>query len=96
MDTVVFNGPPIIEQKLWPTHCVQKTWGSELHPDLKVSSRSNCSVFCRLCRSVKIQFMSIRGPTRTLTVIRLSGIIKRLVQGQSMCLNIIISKTLFI
>ena len=35
-DTVVFEGPPITEQKLWPAHCVQDTWGSELHPELKV------------------------------------------------------------
>ncbi|KAL3880544.1 hypothetical protein ACJMK2_032776 [Sinanodonta woodiana] len=35
-DTVVFDGPPQIEQKLWPCHCVQESWGSQLHPDLKV------------------------------------------------------------
>ena len=37
MDTVVFEGPPLVEQKLWPKHCVQGTWGSELHKDLKVT-----------------------------------------------------------
>lgn len=36
-DTVVFEGDPPILQKLWPRHCVQNTWGSELHKDLKVS-----------------------------------------------------------
>ena len=35
-DTVVFEGPPTVEQKLWPAHCVQGSWGAELHPDLKV------------------------------------------------------------
>ncbi|KAB7496021.1 Pyrazinamidase/nicotinamidase [Armadillidium nasatum] len=25
------------DQKMWPRHCVQNTWGSELHKDLKVS-----------------------------------------------------------
>lgn len=35
-DTVVFEGPPPIEQKLWPRHCVQESWGSELHPELKI------------------------------------------------------------
>jgi len=35
-DTVIFEGPPMMEQKLWPKHCVQQTWGAELHPDLKL------------------------------------------------------------
>ncbi len=39
-DTVIFEGPPQMEQKLWPTHCVQQTWGSQLHSNLKVSSKS--------------------------------------------------------
>lgn len=37
-DTVVFAGPPPMKQKLWPRHCVQDSWGSELHKDLKVSA----------------------------------------------------------
>lgn len=44
-DTVVFAGPPPMKQKLWPRHCVQDSWGSELHKDLKVSGsfvRSFC------------------------------------------------------
>lgn len=36
MDTVVFEGPPLTEQQLWPAHCVQNSWGSKLHDDLKV------------------------------------------------------------
>jgi nicotinamidase-related amidase len=35
-DTVIFAGPPPMTQKLWPKHCVQDTWGSELHKDLKI------------------------------------------------------------
>lgn len=36
-DTVVFAGPPPMKQRLWPRHCVQDTWGAELHKDLKVT-----------------------------------------------------------
>ena len=39
MDVVVFEGPPKTEQVLWPTHCVQESWGAEMHKDLKVISR---------------------------------------------------------
>ncbi|CAL8144769.1 unnamed protein product [Orchesella dallaii] len=37
-DVVIFEGPnqTIIEQKLWPKHCVQDTWGAQLHEELKV------------------------------------------------------------
>lgn len=35
MDTVIFEGTPPTVQKLWPSHCVQGSWGSELHLDLK-------------------------------------------------------------
>ena len=28
----------MMEQKLWPAHAVQGTWGAELHEDLKVCS----------------------------------------------------------
>ena len=38
-DTVVFQGPPVTEQVLWPRHCVQNSWGAELHKDLKVRRR---------------------------------------------------------
>lgn len=34
-DTVLFN-EGTVEQKLWPVHCVQNSWGAELHPALKV------------------------------------------------------------
>ncbi|XP_055929856.1 nicotinamidase-like [Argiope bruennichi] len=39
-DTVVFEGPPPIEQKLWPRHCVQNSWGSELHSELKIADNA--------------------------------------------------------
>ncbi|XP_055544956.1 uncharacterized protein LOC129730023 [Wyeomyia smithii] len=35
-DTVIFAGPPPMKQRLWPRHCVQDSWGSELHKDLKI------------------------------------------------------------
>ncbi|GJQ68824.1 hypothetical protein Trydic_g6026 [Trypoxylus dichotomus] len=34
-DTVIFTGPPLIRQTLLPRHCVQNTWGAELHQELK-------------------------------------------------------------
>jgi nicotinamidase-related amidase/Ca2+-binding EF-hand superfamily protein len=42
LDTVVFvgaEGQPV-EQRLWPAHCIQKSWGSELDPDMKVVPNS--------------------------------------------------------
>lgn len=41
-DTVIFEGPPLMKQRLWPRHCVQDSWGAELHKDLKVSVLQNC------------------------------------------------------
>ncbi|XP_053651331.1 uncharacterized protein Naam isoform X1 [Cherax quadricarinatus] len=38
-DTVIFDirgDGKQMEQKLWPRHCVQNTWGAELHKDLKI------------------------------------------------------------
>ncbi|XP_059611625.1 uncharacterized protein LOC132258344 [Phlebotomus argentipes] len=35
-DTVIFAGPPPMKQRLWPRHCVQDSWGAELHKDMKV------------------------------------------------------------
>ncbi|KAL5012845.1 hypothetical protein ScPMuIL_011396 [Solemya velum] len=35
-DKVVFTHPREMEQILWPAHCVQDSWGSELNPKLKV------------------------------------------------------------
>ena len=36
-DTVEYDKVPL-EQILWPDHCVQNSWGAELHADLKVWS----------------------------------------------------------
>ncbi|KAF4518780.1 hypothetical protein B566_EDAN005400 [Ephemera danica] len=35
-DEVIFEGTPPIKMRLWPRHCVQESWGAELHKDLKV------------------------------------------------------------
>ncbi|XP_023343129.1 uncharacterized protein LOC111712678 [Eurytemora carolleeae] len=35
-DLVIFEGPPKTSQILWPAHCIQESWGAELHKDLKV------------------------------------------------------------
>ncbi|XP_059489336.1 nicotinamidase [Neocloeon triangulifer] len=35
-DTVIFDGKPPTTQRLWPRHCVQNSWGAELHKDLKI------------------------------------------------------------
>uniref|UniRef100_A0A0A9XRM6 nicotinamidase n=1 Tax=Lygus hesperus TaxID=30085 RepID=A0A0A9XRM6_LYGHE len=39
-DTVTFDGPHLMNQRLWPRHCVQESWGAELHKDLKVVENS--------------------------------------------------------
>lgn len=39
-DTVIFDGTPPIKQRLWPRHCVQDSWGAELHKELKVLDNS--------------------------------------------------------
>ena len=36
LDIVEFPGPPKLNQTLWPDHCVQGSWGAQLHEDLKV------------------------------------------------------------
>lgn len=39
-DTVLYAGPPPMKQRMWPRHCVQDSWGAELHKDLKVAENS--------------------------------------------------------
>lgn len=39
-DTVLFDGETPMRQCLWPRHCVQDTWGAELHKDLKIIENS--------------------------------------------------------
>lgn len=34
-DKVVLTKPTILEQTMWPDHCLQNGWGAELHPDLR-------------------------------------------------------------
>ena len=34
--TVTFEGPPRMDQVLWPRHCVQESWGAELHKGKKI------------------------------------------------------------
>lgn len=43
-DIVVFEAHddiPKMEQSMWPRHCVQDSWGSELHKDLKVHPKAH-------------------------------------------------------
>jgi len=47
-DTVVYSEPAVMEQKLWPVHCVQNTWGAELHDELKVN-QSRYSFLSKNC-----------------------------------------------
>lgn len=39
-DTVIFDGSPPTTQILWPAHCIENTWGSQLHDDLNIVSDS--------------------------------------------------------
>lgn len=55
-DTIIFDGDPPIVQRLWPKHCVQNSWGAELHKNLKVNSHKfyrgidkTCSTFENCC-----------------------------------------------
>jgi len=47
LDTVIFSGTDgePIPQCLWPAHCIQESWGSELDPELKVIQ--NSQVVCK-------------------------------------------------
>lgn len=40
LDEVVYTGPPKVTQTLWPRHCVQGTWGAEMHKDLAIRENS--------------------------------------------------------
>lgn len=39
-DTVIFDSSIPMKQTLWPRHCVENTWGSQLHKDLKIIDNS--------------------------------------------------------
>ncbi|CAN8000415.1 unnamed protein product [Ixodes pacificus] len=44
LDTVVFCDPcsesGCVEQTLWPSHCVQGSWGAQLHEDLRLADKA--------------------------------------------------------
>lgn len=40
-DTVVYDKIPVIDQVLWPRHCVMNSWGAELHKELRPPSESD-------------------------------------------------------
>lgn len=50
-DTVVFaddkSSSGTIEQTLWPAHCIQDTWGAELHKELRVPSNA-----LKICKGI--------------------------------------------
>ena len=62
-DTVTFEGPNgLMEQVLWPAHCVQDSWGAELHQDLKVLTSTILSTSLSSClRSIPRPRSSTRG-----------------------------------
>ncbi|XP_071949471.1 nicotinamidase-like [Antedon mediterranea] len=37
LDKVIFSGPPLIEQILWPKHCLQESHGAAFHKNLKIT-----------------------------------------------------------
>ena len=72
-DTVVFTGPPKTEQKLWPAHCIQESWGSEFHKDLIVSFNflTKSGLYCtKTIRSILKAKLSTRDSIPILTPIR--------------------------
>lgn len=50
-EEVTFEGPPQTDQKLWPKHCVQGSWGAKLHPDVTLVSDE--SKFINVYKGVK-------------------------------------------
>ncbi|XP_059081883.1 nicotinamidase-like isoform X1 [Tigriopus californicus] len=77
MDTVVFEGPPMTEQRLWPRHCVQNSWGAEFHKDLKVPKEtrvihkginSNIDSYSAFFDNKKLGFTEMESFLRSLDV----------------------------
>ena len=63
-DKVVYDGDPVKEQILWPPHCIQDSWGAELHPDLKVGTlpdlpAKRSSVFVEICSETCFSHLSV-------------------------------------
>lgn len=44
-DKVTFTKPTVMEQVLWPDHCLQNEWGAELHRDLRVGILTNIYIW---------------------------------------------------
>lgn len=93
-DTVVFAGSPPMEQRMWPRHCVQNTWGSELHPDLQLAENAIVvhkgtnpdvdaySAFWDNCRSSETELdASLRN--RAITDVFVCGVAYDVCVGQS-------------
>lgn len=45
---VVFDGNPPFDMTLWPRHCVENSWGAELHANLKMPPTAN-----KICKAYK-------------------------------------------
>lgn len=45
LETVTFQGPPVTVQRLWPKHCVQNTWGAQLHADLLIHQKNSINIY---------------------------------------------------
>ncbi|KAJ8679746.1 hypothetical protein QAD02_015533 [Eretmocerus hayati] len=74
-DTVTFRGPPLQKQRLWPRHCVQDSWGAELHPKLKVLDRG---VKVYKGTNPEVDSYSVFWDNKRLTETTLSAQLKRL------------------
>lgn len=71
-DTVLFqNG---VEQKLWPAHCVQGSWGAELHGDLEVAEGT---IFVKKGTNPEIDSYSAFWDNQKLSETELHGVLKK-------------------
>ena len=48
LDVVSMIKPVELKQTMWPDHCLQNSWGAELHNDLRVCSFCCKFVYCRV------------------------------------------------
>lgn len=46
---VVFDGEPPFEMRLWPRHCIEDSWGAELHADLRMPKHAT-----KICKAYKV------------------------------------------
>lgn len=56
-ETVVYSHPTVIQQKLWPIHCVEDTWGAELHEELKVGYYAALTLYIPLMIFMEISHL---------------------------------------